>query len=136
MAKRSDTDKTNGGAKTPKKTGNKKAASSTSSSSTTTEPSAAAKPKKKAAKTEQAIIDRHLWEIQPVRDVLIILAIVGLIYLGYALSLVTVPILLAILLAYLFEPVVRGLLARYSRLKRPQAVGIILATRTTFALVF
>lgn len=49
----------------------------------------------------------HLWEFQPVRDVLVVLSIVGLIWLGYKLSVVTVPMLLALLLAYLFEPLVR-----------------------------
>ncbi len=48
----------------------------------------------------------HLWQIQPVRDALVIAAVIGLVYLGYVLSIVTVPILLALLLAYLFEPLV------------------------------
>lgn len=50
--------------------------------------------------------DRHLWEIQPIRDVLMLGLIFGLLSVGYRLSLVTVPILLALLFAYLFEPVV------------------------------
>lgn len=49
----------------------------------------------------------HLWEIQPIRDGLLLAAIVGLIVLGYELSIVTVPLLLALLLAYLFEPLVQ-----------------------------
>jgi predicted PurR-regulated permease PerM len=49
----------------------------------------------------------HLWQIQFVRDVLVIVMIVALIWLGYELSLVTVPMLLALLLAYLFEPFVK-----------------------------
>lgn len=49
----------------------------------------------------------HLWEIQPVRDALVIVAVFGVLYLGYRLSIVTVPILLAMLLAYLIEPVVK-----------------------------
>jgi len=51
-------------------------------------------------------IDRHLWQIQPVRDVLVLLAFFGVFWLGYKLSVVTVPLLLAITLAYLFEPVI------------------------------
>lgn len=54
-------------------------------------------------------IDWHtqrLWQIQPVRDVLLLVLGLGLLYLGYVLSAVTVPLLLALLLAYLFEPVV------------------------------
>ncbi|MFT3686501.1 MAG: AI-2E family transporter [Phycisphaerales bacterium] len=49
----------------------------------------------------------HLWQIQPVRDAMLIAAVFGIIYLGYKLSVVTVPILLAMLLAYLIEPLVK-----------------------------
>ncbi|MEO0511973.1 MAG: AI-2E family transporter [Planctomycetota bacterium] len=54
-------------------------------------------------------LDKHLWQIQPVRDVLVVLAIVGVLYVGQLASIVTVPLLLAIALAYLVEPVVRWL---------------------------
>lgn len=54
----------------------------------------------------------HLWQIQPVRDALVLAAVLGLLYLGYVLSLVTVPLLLALALAYLFEPLVRRLTYR------------------------
>lgn len=54
----------------------------------------------------------HLWQIQPLRDILVILAAFGIIWLGYRLSLVTVPILLALLLAYLVEPLVRRVTSR------------------------
>ncbi len=66
--------------------------------------------------------DLHLWQIQPVRDVLVVLLIVGVFWLGSALSLVTVPLLLAILLAYLLEPVI-GLLTRSERINRSTAAG-------------
>jgi predicted PurR-regulated permease PerM len=66
--------------------------------------------------------DLHLWQIQPVRDVLLGLAIVGLFLLGDATSVVTVPLLLAILFAYLFEPVIAWLEAK-SRFTRPAVVG-------------
>lgn len=49
----------------------------------------------------------HLWQIQPLRDLLVLAAVMGIVYLGYVLSIVTVPILLALALAYLFEPLVR-----------------------------
>ncbi len=49
----------------------------------------------------------HLWQIQPVRDALVLLAVFGLVSLGYTLSIVTVPLLLAMAFAYLFEPLVR-----------------------------
>lgn len=60
----------------------------------------------------------HLWQIQPIRDALLLAAIIGVVYLGYLLSVVTVPALLALLLAYLLEPVVRFLI-RVGRLRRP-----------------
>ena len=52
----------------------------------------------------------HLWQIQGVRDVILGAFILGVVYLGYALSSVTVPLLLGLLLAYLFEPLVQWLL--------------------------
>ena len=68
----------------------------------------------------------HLWQIQPIRDVLLIAAIFGLFWLGARISLVTVPLLLALLLAYLFEPIV-GRLAKSQRFGRRGAAALILA---------
>ena len=68
----------------------------------------------------------HLWHIQPLRDVALIIAVLALLYLGYVLRTVTVPILLAMLLAYLFEPLVRWM-TRGRLLSRPgAAISIIL----------
>lgn len=68
----------------------------------------------------------HIWHIQPVRDVLAIAAILGLVYLGYAASLATVPLLLAMSLAYLLEPLVQRA-TRNRAVSRPgAAIGIIL----------
>ncbi len=71
----------------------------------------------------------HLWQIQPVRDVLVIAAIIGIIYLGDLLRTVTIPMLLALTLAYLFEPVVRKLarakLTPTRSIPRPLASGIV-----------
>ncbi|MBX3357937.1 MAG: AI-2E family transporter [Phycisphaeraceae bacterium] len=67
----------------------------------------------------------HLWQFQPVRDVLLIAGVLWLVHLGYLLSIVTVPMLLAIALAYLFEPVVRRAI-RSRHISRPGvALGII-----------
>ncbi len=74
----------------------------------------------------------HLWQIQGVRDVLVILGVFGLLWVGQKVSVVTVPVLLAILLAYLFEPVIAWL-TRKTSLKRTGAVIAIIAT--TIALV-
>jgi predicted PurR-regulated permease PerM len=70
--------------------------------------------------------DRHLWQIQPIRDGLVIAAAIGLIWLGHKLSIVTVPILLALLLAYLFEPVVAAATRRGVFTRRGAAITIIL----------
>lgn len=68
----------------------------------------------------------HLWHLQPVRDLLVIAAVAGTVYAGYAMRTVTVPLLIALALAYLIEPVV----VRFSRwrfMNRPLAVGTIIA---------
>jgi predicted PurR-regulated permease PerM len=69
--------------------------------------------------------DRHLWEIQPVRDVGLIAIIIGIVSLGQALSVVTVPLLLALLFAYLLEPVVRRLV-KIPHISRPGAAVILI----------
>ncbi len=75
----------------------------------------------------------HLWQIQGVRDVLVVLGILGLFWVGQTISIVTVPLLLAILFAYLFEPVIRWLIAR-TGLKRQGAVAAVLAA-TILAII-
>ena len=64
----------------------------------------------------------HVWQIQSVRDLLLVGAAVGLVYLGYVLSIITVPLLVALGLAYLVEPLVAWLTARVPRLGRQGAV--------------
>lgn len=68
----------------------------------------------------------HLWQIQPIRDALVVAAIVGLVYVGKVVSIVTVPILLALLFAYLFEPLVRRVTATKHVSRQGAALGIIL----------
>lgn len=68
----------------------------------------------------------HIWQIQSVRDVLVIALIAGVVYAGYALRTVTVPLLIALALAYLVEPVVSRM-TTWRRMSRPLAVGVILA---------
>lgn len=79
-------------------------------------------------------LDRHLWQIQPVRDILAIFAVVGLFWLGSKLSIVTVPLLLAILFAYLLEPVIQWLMRRRG-MQRRGAVSAILAALVLVVLV-
>ncbi len=76
----------------------------------------------------------HLWQMQPVRDVLLGLGVFALILVGQKTSVVTVPLLLAILLAYLFEPVIAWAVRRLG-VSRPVAVGGIIATAVTFVLI-
>lgn len=71
----------------------------------------------------------HLWQIQAVRDLLFIASIVGLVWLGYALRAVTIPLLVALLLAYLFEPVIDSLIRSPRwRMTRLHAVLFLLFT--------
>lgn len=67
----------------------------------------------------------HLWQIQPLRDSLVLATIFGLLYVGYVLSIVTVPILLALTLAYLFEPLVKRM-TRTGRVGRARVAASII----------
>lgn len=82
-----------------------------------------------------AWLDRHLWEIQPLRDVAVIAAVLGLVYLGRLASLVTVPLLLAGLLAYLLEPVVQRLTRLHPWVTRGRAVAAIMLTGLVAAVI-
>ena len=67
----------------------------------------------------------HIWQIQAIRDLLWVTAALGLVWFGYAMRAVTIPLLIALLLAYLFEPVVAKLSAN-RRLNRPVIVSTLL----------
>ena len=67
----------------------------------------------------------HLWQMQPIRDVLLGLAVFAIFWLGQATSVVTVPLLLAILLAYLFEPVIQFAMSRLGMSRQGSVIGII-----------
>jgi predicted PurR-regulated permease PerM len=90
---------------------------------------ATARPAPQAPQDPRTPIERlHIWQIQAVRDVLVIAAAVALIWLGYAMRVVTVPLLIALLLAYLFEPIVSRLGSAHPRMNRPIAVGALMCT--------
>ncbi len=98
-------------------------------------------PQKAAAETEAPARDRgfdprtaHLWHLQPVRDILVIAIVAGTIYAGYAMRTVTVPLLVALALAYLVEPVVARM-TRWRGFSRPIAVTTILAALGTILAV-
>ena len=69
----------------------------------------------------------HLWQMQPVRDVLLGLGIFALIIIGQKTSVVTVPLLLAILLAYLFEPVICWIMSKFGASRRVSVISIMVA---------
>jgi len=69
----------------------------------------------------------HLWQMQPVRDVLLGLGIFALIIIGQKTSVVTVPLLLAILLAYLFEPVICWMMSKFGSSRRVSVIAIMIA---------
>ena len=69
----------------------------------------------------------HIWQIQAFRDVLVVAAVVGILLAGYALRAVTVPLLVALLLAYLFEPLISWMCSSPRLgLKRARAVTLLL----------
>ncbi len=76
----------------------------------------------------------HIWAFQPVRDLMILGAVVGLFYIGYLASVVTVPLLIAMLLAYLFEPLVRWM-TRPRWVSRQGAVAAIIVVAALVVVV-
>jgi len=78
----------------------------------------------------------HLWQIQWVRDSFLILAIICSVWLGYAMRDITIPLLVALLLAYLFEPLVSFLEnnKKFPLGRTPIIVGLLTIV-TTFVLV-
>ena len=61
----------------------------------------------RSGKTKQHDITKlHLWQIQWVRDLFLVVAVIAGIWLGYAMRDITIPLLVALLLAYLFEPLI------------------------------
>ncbi len=68
----------------------------------------------------------RLWQIQPIRDLLLVALVLGVLYLGYILSIVTVPLLLALALAYLFEPLIKAILRRTRFFSRQGLAALII----------
>jgi predicted PurR-regulated permease PerM len=56
--------------------------------------------------TQHDLTKLHLWQIQWVRDLMLLFIVVFAIWLGYAMRDITIPLLVALLLAYLFEPLI------------------------------
>jgi len=86
------------------------------------------KPKEPADRPRRDWSTLHLWQIQPVRDVLVVFVVLGVLWLGQTIAIVTVPVLLAILFAYLFEPVIAWLMRRRGWTRRGSVVAVLVAT--------
>lgn len=69
--------------------------------------------------------DRHLWEIQAIRDLLWIAIAVSILLFGYYLQSVFLPVILALGLAYIFNPLI-NYAEEHMGLSRPLAVSLIL----------
>jgi predicted PurR-regulated permease PerM len=78
----------------------------------------------------------HLLQIQPIRDILVILLVFGIFWLGYILRSITVPMLLALTLAYLVEPVVQTVVRKgwMNRLQAATSVIILVVLIITVPL--
>ncbi|OQW32267.1 MAG: hypothetical protein A4E19_19750 [Nitrospira sp. SG-bin1] len=74
---------------------------------------------------DKAGIDRHLWEIRPIRDLFILGAIAGLLWSLYALHTVFLPVFIALLFAYLVHPFVDYASSHWAA-PRPLTVGILM----------
>ena len=68
----------------------------------------------------------HLWQIQPVRDAVMVFLVLGLLYLGKVLSIITVPLLVALGFAYLVEPVIGWLMRKAPWMGRKVAVLLMM----------
>lgn len=77
---------------------------------------------------------RHLWQIVPIRDVLIVIGVVAFFSLGARLSIVTVPLMLALMLSYLFDPLIRKLGAVSWLSKRTRVVSLLLGCSAVVAI--
>lgn len=70
-------------------------------------------------------IDRHLWEIQPIRDLFIFVAMAGLLWFLYELHSVFLPVFVALLFAYLVNPLVAYASTRW-KVPRPLTVAVVM----------
>ena len=69
--------------------------------------------------------DRHLWQLRPLRDLFWIGLALFVLWLGYHLRSIFTPVLIALVLAYLFTPVI-DLAERRCRMARPLTISLIL----------
>ncbi len=105
-----------------KKTKSKKTKTNASETEPNPTPLLDAPPPQSSAPTHRL----HIWQFQAVRDIFIITAIILTFFVGYWLRSVTTPLLLALTLAYLCEPLV-VYFCKKRELKRPTVVAGIIA---------
>lgn len=73
----------------------------------------------------KSALDRHLWEIVAVREVLGIALLAFVLWFGYELRGVFTPVLIALILAYLVNPLVQTAECRW-RIPRPVTITVLL----------
>ena len=81
-----------------------------------------------------ALARLHVWQIQSVRDVMLVITVLAILWLGYAMSTITVPLLVALALSYLFEPLIERL-QRWFHWSRTVSVAVILGIFMTGVVV-
>jgi predicted PurR-regulated permease PerM len=114
-------------------------------SSTAAAPSDAAKPaaeprppsrleliRERRASTQ--LVGPHIWTIRWVRDLTFVAAVVGIFLFGYALRAIFTPILIALFLAYLFDPIINWV-DRKHKISRLQTVSLFLSGSLLLLLV-
>ncbi len=80
-------------------------------------------------------VDRHLWQIVAVRDLMWILLGLGLLWVAYTLRSVLTPVLIALVLAYLFHPLISWADNKW-RVPRPLSAALVLVLLTVIGLGF
>ena len=73
----------------------------------------------------KAAADRHIWQIVGIRDVLLFAVIIFFLWFGYYLRSVFTPVLIALMLAYLVDPIIDYAEERL-RWPRPISVAVVL----------
>ncbi|MBZ0258424.1 AI-2E family transporter [bacterium] len=68
--------------------------------------------------------DRHIWQLRPVRDLIWMTLFVAVIWFGYYLQSVFMPVLLALGMAYLFNPIIDYAETRF-KFSRPFIISIL-----------
>ncbi|WP_447968150.1 AI-2E family transporter [Nitrospira sp. M1] len=76
------------------------------------------------AMTQRSPADRHLWQITPVRDLVAIGLILFILWAGYSLRSIFTPVLVGLLFAYLFSPLITYTHTHW-RFPRPLTISLL-----------